>query len=54
MTERLLSRGITSGRADDNADTIKKRLQTFADQTIPVVEHYRSKNKTIVVSVLIK
>ncbi len=26
MQERLLERGKTSGRADDNAGTIKKRL----------------------------
>lgn len=26
MEERLLGRGKTSGRADDNADTIKKRF----------------------------
>ena len=29
MEERLLSRGKTSGRSDDNAETIKKRFKTF-------------------------
>jgi len=29
MTKRLLERGKTSGRSDDNAETIKKRLDTF-------------------------
>ncbi|GAU97238.1 hypothetical protein RvY_08569 [Ramazzottius varieornatus] len=49
MTERLLQRGITSGRVDDNAATIQKRLQTFADQTIPVVRHYECVRKAHIV-----
>ncbi|OQV18304.1 Adenylate kinase isoenzyme 1 [Hypsibius exemplaris] len=49
MSERLIRRGITSGRADDNAETIRKRLQTFADQTIPVVSHYQKAQKTTII-----
>ncbi|CAD7969600.1 unnamed protein product [Amoebophrya sp. A25] len=41
MTERILERGKTSGRADDNPETIKKRLDTFYSQTKPVVDYYR-------------
>ena len=29
MEERLLKRGETSGRADDNSETIKKRFKTL-------------------------
>ena len=29
MTTRLVNRGKTSGRVDDNEETIKKRLDTF-------------------------
>jgi adenylate kinase family enzyme len=29
MNERLMERGKTSGRSDDNQDTIKKRLDVF-------------------------
>lgn len=47
MTERLLDRGKTSGRVDDNAETIKKRLQTFHNQTQPVIDHYTKTNKVI-------
>ena len=36
MNERLLERGKTSGRSDDNQDTIKKRLDVFNKQTRPV------------------
>jgi adenylate kinase (isozyme 1 subfamily) len=42
MTQRLLKRGITSGRADDNEETIKKRFQTFRASTVPVLEYYGS------------
>ncbi len=43
MTERLLNRGKTSGRADDNEATIKLRLDTFHKHSRPVVEAYKEK-----------
>jgi len=52
MTARLLDRGKTSGRVDDNEETIKKRLVTFHNQTQPVVDHYTAQNKVIKVSVM--
>ena len=45
MVARLLHRGLTSGRADDNEQTIKKRLDTFSKATEPVIEHYRKNGK---------
>ncbi len=45
MTKRLLHRGQTSGRVDDNEETIKKRLKTFHNQTIPVLDLYERQNK---------
>ena len=47
MTARLLNRGKTSGRADDNEETIKKRLDTFHKHSKPVVEAYAAKCKTV-------
>ena len=38
-------RGKTSGRVDDNAETIKKRLVTFHKATQPVVKAYGQRNK---------
>lgn len=35
---RLLERGETSGRADDNVESIKKRFRTFFTETMPVVK----------------
>lgn len=45
MKERLLVRAETSGRVDDNEDTIRKRLETFENQTKPVIDYYDSQNK---------
>ena len=43
----LLGRAKTSGRVDDNEETIKKRLKTFEDQTIPVVDKFADRVKKI-------
>jgi adenylate kinase family enzyme len=37
MTERILNRAKTSGRSDDNADSIKLRLGTFHNETLPIL-----------------
>jgi adenylate kinase family enzyme len=47
MEKRLLKRGETSGRSDDNAETIKKRFNTFKKETEPIIEHYKTENKVI-------
>ena len=40
VIKRLLNRGKTSGRADDNYETIKKRLQVYQTETKPVCTYY--------------
>lgn len=47
MLERLLERGKTSGRTDDNEESIKKRFQTFVDTSMPVVEYYRKQDRVV-------
>ncbi|KAL3200406.1 hypothetical protein MRX96_013352 [Rhipicephalus microplus] len=42
MKARLLKRGQTSGRVDDNEDTIVKRIKTFHDESEPVLQKYKS------------
>lgn len=41
MVQRLLERGKTSGRADDNEETITKRLETYYKATEPVINFYQ-------------
>jgi len=43
MFERIMNRGKTSGRADDNPETIRSRLDTFEKATRPVVDYYKQK-----------
>jgi len=43
MTGRLLERGKTSGRNDDNLEVIRKRFKTFQDLSMPIVEVYEKK-----------
>ncbi len=40
MRARLLDRGKTSGRSDDNEAAIVKRFVTFKEQSMPVINHY--------------
>jgi adenylate kinase len=40
---RLLSRGKTSGRLDDNEDVIRNRLREYNLKTLPVLQFYRDK-----------
>jgi len=47
MVRRLIKRGETSGRVDDNEETIRKRLDTFHKHSKPVVERYKEKCKII-------
>ena len=47
LVKRLLERGKSSGRSDDNIDTIKLRLDTFFNSTRPVVDHYTKKQKLV-------
>ena len=44
MEARLLKRGLSSGRSDDNRDTIVKRFRTFLKDSMPVVEHLRERD----------
>lgn len=47
IIRRLIERGKTSGRADDNLETIKKRLVVYHDQTRPVDDYYELMDKYV-------
>jgi adenylate kinase len=40
---RLVNRGITSGRSDDNEVVIRNRLREYNDKTLPVLQFYRDR-----------
>ncbi len=41
----LIKRGQESGRADDNEETIKKRLVVYHSQTAPLIDWYKNEGK---------
>ena len=43
LVRRMLERGKLSGRADDNLDTIRKRLDVYHKQTAPLRDYYLGK-----------
>ncbi|KAK9718042.1 bifunctional uridylate/adenylate kinase [Basidiobolus ranarum] len=50
MEKRLLKRGESSGRLDDNIESIRKRFDTFKNTSFPVIEHYDNLGKVQKVS----
>lgn len=49
MIRRILKRGATSGRADDNEQSLRKRFVTFRESTMPIFDLFEKANcaKTI-------
>ena len=41
--KRLLHRGKTSGRSDDNEEAIRTRLKEYYDKTLPVMQFYKDR-----------
>jgi len=37
---RVLDRGLSSGRTDDNIESARKRFRTYTQETVPVVKHF--------------
>ncbi len=47
VVTRLLKRAEIDGRSDDNEETIRVRLQVYAEQTEPLLEVYRSRDTLV-------
>ena len=47
LIERMLERGKTSGRADDNIDSIKHRFVEYKEKTAPVLDYYKKQGNLI-------
>ena len=42
IVKRLMKRGAEQGRADDNEETVRRRLEIYQAETAPLVEFYGS------------
>lgn len=49
LIDRLIKRGQTSGRSDDNLETIKKRLDVYHEKTEPVNDSYKKQGKYVAI-----
>lgn len=49
LVERIAGRAKAEGRADDNPESVRKRLQVYEDQTAPVIGFYRQHGQLTVV-----
>jgi len=47
LKSRLISRGESSGRSDDNEEIILKRIHEYHAKTSPVADYYKSKDKLV-------
>lgn len=47
MEKRLLERGKTSGRSDDNAESIKKRFKVFEETSMPVIDYFEEQGRVV-------
>lgn len=45
LIKRMIERGKETGRADDNLETIKNRLEVYHHETMPLKEHYLKEGK---------
>lgn len=50
LVRRMLERAKTSGRSDDNEETIKNRLREYENKTLPVADYYKAKGLYIPVN----
>jgi len=49
LEKRLLARGETSGRVDDNIESIRKRFKTYMEETMPIIEKFKGEGKVFTI-----
>ena len=49
-TEVLLSRSIQRDRSDDSPEILQRRLDSFHEQTMPILDYYEHRNKLLTVN----
>ncbi|MEZ4980097.1 MAG: nucleoside monophosphate kinase [Saprospiraceae bacterium] len=51
IVKRILLRGKTSGRADDNdEDIIRNRFEVYKNETSPVFDYYAKEDKSVMIN----
>jgi adenylate kinase len=47
IVERIVKRGLESGRSDDTEEVVQNRLNVYHNQTAPVIDYYNNNSKII-------
>lgn len=50
LVKRMIARGKETGRADDNIDTIKNRLEVYHNQTLPLKDYYLNEGNYLAIN----
>ena len=50
LIHRMLERAKTSGRSDDNEETINHRLVEYESKTLPVASYYNKQGKEVLIN----
>lgn len=50
LIQRMLNRGVQTGRADDNIETIKNRLVVYHNQTSPLRDYYKQRGQYLTIN----
>ena len=45
LIQRIMARSETSGRSDDNIDTLRRRLEQYRTEQLPIIEIYQAQGK---------
>ncbi len=49
LIDRIAGRAAAEGRADDNPESVRKRLEVYDSQTAPVIDYYRNNGQLNIV-----
>lgn len=50
LVERIVQRGLTSGRSDDTREVVERRLEVYETHTRPLLDYYRTRERLLTVN----
>ena len=50
LIDRIVARGVTSGRADDTKEVVERRLDVYEEHTWPLLDYYSERERLIKVN----
>ncbi len=50
LFKRIMGRGEDSGRSDDKEKIVRRRLQVYKEQTMPLISYYKAQGKFVAIN----